>query len=133
MKVPTELISKLVQPKFKKAPMPKFKTGDNVKVHVKIVEGEKERVQIFEGTVIKLRQGGLNSSFTVRKISDGVGVERIFPFYSTAIDQVELVSKGIARRNRLYYLRRLIGKAARLDSTLVSASEATAKPEAPKA
>jgi large subunit ribosomal protein L19 len=94
--------------------IPDFDSGDTVKVHVKIREGEKERVQVFEGVVIK-KTGGLSSArFTVRKISGGVGVERIFPLHSPGIDKVELVTRGRVRRSKLYYLRNLRGKAARI-------------------
>ncbi len=94
--------------------LPDFRPGDTVKVHVKIKEGEKERIQIFEGTVIRKRQGGNRSSFTVRKISYGIGVERIFPTHSPAIDRIEVVQRGKVRRAKLYYLRHLKGKAARI-------------------
>lgn len=94
--------------------LPDFRPGDTVKVHVKIKEGEKERIQVFEGTVIRKRLGASRSSFTVRKISYGVGVERIFPTHSPAIDRIELVQRGKVRRAKLYYLRGLKGKAARI-------------------
>ena len=90
-----------------------FQPGDTVRVHVKIKEGDKERVQTFEGTVIARKHAGLNATFTVRKISFGQGVERIFPVYSPVIDRVELVRRGSVRRSKLYYLRGLRGKAAR--------------------
>jgi large subunit ribosomal protein L19 len=94
--------------------IPRFGVGDTVKVHVKIKEGEKERIQVFEGTVMK-RTGGLTrSSFTVRKISYGVGVERIFPLHSPVIEKIDIVTKGKVRRARLYYLRQRKGKAARI-------------------
>jgi large subunit ribosomal protein L19 len=91
-----------------------FRPGDTVKVHVKIKEGEKERIQIFEGTVIGLRRASNHSSFTVRKISFGIGVERIFPLHSPVLDKVEVVRSGKVRRAKLFYLRKLKGKAARL-------------------
>ncbi|MBT3181325.1 MAG: 50S ribosomal protein L19 [Deltaproteobacteria bacterium] len=94
--------------------MPEFRPGDTLRVHCKIKEGEKERVQVFEGVCIRRRRGGVSSSFTVRKISYGVGVERIFPFNSPQIDRVDVVSQGKVRRSRLYYLRDLTGKAARI-------------------
>lgn len=94
--------------------LPDFRPGDTVKVHVKIKEGEKERIQVFEGTVIRKRKGGSRASFTVRKISYGVGVERIFPTHSPAIDRIEVVQRGKVRRAKLYYLRQLKGKAARI-------------------
>jgi large subunit ribosomal protein L19 len=94
--------------------IPAFRSGDTVKVHLRIVEGEKERVQIFQGNVIRIKRGTTDATFTVRKISDGVGVERIFPRHSPFIERVELVSEGRVRRSRLYYLRDRKGKAARI-------------------
>lgn len=94
--------------------MPEFRPGDTVKVFLRIVEGEKERIQVFQGNVIRIKRGTTNATFTVRKISDGVGVERIFPINSPFIDHVEVVSQGKVRRSRLYYLRDLKGKAARI-------------------
>ncbi len=94
--------------------IPDFNAGDTVKVHVKISEGEKERIQIFQGVVIKKTKGFASARFTVRKISGGIGVERIFPLYSPTIDQIEVVSRGRVRRSKLYYLRNLRGKAARI-------------------
>jgi len=96
--------------------MPRFKAGDTVKVHLRIIEGEKERIQIFEGVVLRKRKGTTDATFTVRKISDGVGVERIFPMHSPYIERVEVVSEGKVRRSRIYYLRGLKGKAARIKS-----------------
>lgn len=93
---------------------PFFKSGDTVKVSVKIKEGEKERIQVFKGIVIRKRKGTTNATFTVRKVSYGVGVERIFPLHSPSIDKIEVVSRGRVRRSRLYYLRKLRGKAARI-------------------
>ena len=94
--------------------LPSFSIGDTIKVHVKIREGEKERVQVFQGVVISKKNNGAQSSFTVRKVSYGVGVERIFPANSPFIDQVEVVTKGRVRRAKIYYLRKLRGKAARI-------------------
>lgn len=93
---------------------PVFQVGDTVKVHVKVREGEKERIQVFEGMVIARRGGGVNTSFTVRKISDGVGVERIFPLHSPILEKVEVLRQGRVRRAKLFYLRELRGKAARI-------------------
>jgi large subunit ribosomal protein L19 len=93
-----------------------FKVGDTVKVHVKIVEGEKERVQPFEGVVIRRKRGGIRSTFTVRKISYGIGVERIFPLHSPRVDRIDVISRGKVRRAKLFYLRNLRGKAARIKS-----------------
>jgi len=90
--------------------LPSFKAGDTVQVSVKIREGEKERIQVFEGVVIRKRKGATNATFTVRKVSYGVGVERIFPLHSPSIDKIEVVSRGRVRRSRLYYLRKLRGK-----------------------
>jgi len=94
--------------------LPHFAPGDTVKVHVKIKEGEKERIQVFQGVVIGRRNGMTNATFTVRKVSYGVGVERIFPLHSPIIDKNEVVAKGKVRRAKIYYLRNLRGKAARI-------------------
>jgi large subunit ribosomal protein L19 len=94
--------------------LPQFKSGDTVRVHVKIKEGEKERIQIFEGLVIRKRRGGTRASFTVRKVSYGIGVERIFPLHSPVIDKIEVIQRGRVRKSRLYYIRKLKGKAARI-------------------
>ncbi|WP_236605629.1 50S ribosomal protein L19 [Sandaracinus amylolyticus] len=94
--------------------LPTFRAGDQVRVHYRIREGEKERVQVFQGVVIRKNGGGIGATFTVRKVSFGVGVERIFPQHSPRIEKLEIVSRGAVRRSRLYYLRELEGKAARL-------------------
>ncbi len=94
--------------------IPDFRPGDTVKVHARIKEGEKERIQVFQGVVIRKRKGNTGATFTVRKISYGVGVEKIFPLHSPNIDKIELVTRGHVRRGRLYYLRQLRGKAARI-------------------
>ncbi len=94
--------------------IPEFRPGDTVKVHVKIKEGEKERIQMFQGVVIRKRKGNTGATFTVRKVSYGVGVERIFPLHSPIIDKIEIITRGRVRRARLYYLRNLRGKAARI-------------------
>jgi len=91
-----------------------FEPGDTVKVQVKVKEGEKERLQAFEGVVMRLRRGGLGATFTVRKVTYGVGVERTFPLHSPMIEKVEVVRRGMVRRAKLYYLRKLRGKAARI-------------------
>ena len=93
-----------------------FRVGDTIKVHTKISEGDKERIQIFEGVVIRMKRAQVNTTFTVRKVSYGVGVERIFPLYSPRIDKVEIMSSGKVKRARLFYLRDLQGKAARLQN-----------------
>ncbi len=94
--------------------VPRVQSGDTVRVHVKIVEGDKERIQVFEGIVIGLSGGGLRETFRVRKVSYGVGVERIFPLHSPRLDQIEIVKKGRVRRSKLYYLRDRKGKAAQI-------------------
>ncbi len=94
--------------------IPDFRAGDTIKVHVKIREGEKERIQVFQGIVIKKTKGLASARFTVRKISGGVGVERIFPLYSPWIDKIEVIARGRVRRSKIYYLRNLRGKAARI-------------------
>lgn len=94
--------------------IPEFRSGDTVKVHLRIIEGEKQRIQVFQGNVIRIHRGTTGGTFTVRKISEGVGVERIFPLNSPFIDHVDVVTRGRVRRSRLYYLRALKGKAARI-------------------
>lgn len=94
--------------------IPEFRPGDTVRVHLKVVEGQRERIQIFEGVVIRRRGTGIAETFTVRKISSGVGVERILPLHSPKIDKIEVVRRGKVRRAKLYYLRNLHGKAARI-------------------
>ncbi len=94
--------------------IPPFRAGDTVKVHVKIVEGDKMRIQAFQGVVIGRQNGGIRESFTVRKISNGVGVERVFPLHSPSIDAIEVITRGHVRRAKLYYLRKLRGKASRI-------------------
>jgi large subunit ribosomal protein L19 len=110
--------------------LPPFKSGDTVRVHVKIREGDKERIQVFEGVVISRRGGGPNATFTVRKVSSGVGVERIFPVESPSVAKVEIKSRGHVRRARLYYLRDLSGKKSRLRSKLRDLSSLLAPAEA---
>jgi large subunit ribosomal protein L19 len=99
-----------------------FKPGDTVNVHVRVVEGDKERIQQYQGVVIGIQNSGANRTFTVRKISNGVGVERIFPMYSPKIAKVELVRHGSVRRAKLYYLRNLRGKAARIKEKMIDRS-----------
>ncbi|RBW67532.1 50S ribosomal protein L19 [Bacillus taeanensis] len=97
-----------------KTDLPAFRPGDTVRVHVKVVEGTRERIQVFEGVVIKRRGGGISETFTARKVSYGVGVERTFPVHSPRIDKIDVVRRGKVRRAKLYYLRALRGKAARI-------------------
>ncbi|MFB6363932.1 50S ribosomal protein L19 [Paenibacillus elgii] len=94
--------------------IPSFRPGDTLKVYVKVIEGSRERIQLFEGVVIKRRGGGISETFTVRKISYGVGVERTFPIHTPKIDKIEVARRGKVRRAKLYYLRGLRGKAARI-------------------
>ena len=107
-------IIKQIEMEHQRVDIPAFKAGDNVKVHLRIVEGEKERIQVFQGNVIRVNRCITSGTFTVRKISDGVGVERIFPLHSPFINHIEVITEGRVRRSRLYYLRNLKGKAARI-------------------
>ncbi|HVM95963.1 MAG TPA: 50S ribosomal protein L19 [Candidatus Acidoferrales bacterium] len=104
-----------IQAEQLRADIPNFKAGDTLRVHVKVIEGEKERVQAFEGVCIRKSGGANRATFTVRKISYGVGVERTFPIHSPRLDKIEVVTRGKVRRARLYYLRQLSGKAARIE------------------
>ena len=104
----------IVEKEEMRADLPEFRVGDTVRVHVKIKEGDKERIQVFEGVVIARKNGDLRSTFTVRKTSFGQGVERIFPLHSPIIDKIEVAKKGKVRRAKLYYLRALRGKAAKI-------------------
>ncbi len=104
-----------------------FNSGDTVNVSVRVREGEKERIQVYTGTVIKIQNAGTNKTFTVRKISDGVGVERTFPFVSPAVEKIEVVARGNVRRAKLYYIRALKGKKARIASDLVINSNKSKK------
>jgi len=106
----------LVEREQLRTDLPDFRVGDTIRVHVKIVEGEKERIQPFEGVVIRKKRGGIRSSFTVRKISYGIGVERVFPTHSPRVDRIDVISRGKVRRAKLFYLRGLKGKAARIRS-----------------
>ena len=103
-----------IEKDFLKKDVPEFKSGDTVKVNVRVREGEKERIQAFQGVVIQRKGSGVSESFTVRKISGGYGVERIFPLNSPWIDSIELIRRGKVRRSKIYYLRQLRGKAARI-------------------
>ena len=109
-----EELVKLIQAEYYKEDVPEFKAGDTLNVHVKIIEGDKERVQQFKGTCIQRRGDGATETFTVRKISGGIGVERIFPVHSPTIEKVEVLRRGKVRRARLFYLRDKIGKKARI-------------------
>jgi large subunit ribosomal protein L19 len=118
------VIKKLEEQDLKKD-VPAFRAGDTVRVQVKVVEGEKERIQAFEGLVIRVSRAGSRSTFTVRKVSYGVGVERIFPLHSTRIEKIQVLSLGRVRRARLYYLRGLSGKAARITTQSQQAHRTT--------
>ncbi|MFO0581271.1 MAG: 50S ribosomal protein L19 [Anaeromyxobacter sp.] len=123
-----------IEAKYKRKDVPEMRAGDNVRVHTKIKEGDKERIQVFEGVVIAYRKGGTASNFTVRKVSYGVGVERIFPTHSPRVDKVEVLGHGEVRRARLYFLRDLQGKAARLHQEEGGVEAAPAAPsEKPEA
>ena len=101
---------------YKRDDIPAFNVGDTLRVHVKIVEGQRERIQVFEGYVLKRQHGGVNETFTVRKLSNGIGVEKTFPLHSPRIDKIEVVKKGRVRRAKLNYMRQRTGKAARIRS-----------------
>ncbi|MGN1101431.1 MAG: 50S ribosomal protein L19 [Huintestinicola sp.] len=105
---------KLISDSSLKAEVPAFEVGDTVKVHVRIKEGQKYRIQIFEGTVIAKRHGGIQETFTVRRVAHGCGIERVFPVHSPVVDKVEVVRNGKVRRSKLYYLRDRVGKAAKV-------------------
>jgi large subunit ribosomal protein L19 len=105
---------RLVEQKFMKQDIPAFRPGDTVRVHVKVKEGNRERLQAFEGIVIARKHGGASETFTVRKISNGIGVERIFPLHCPTVDHIEVKRLGRVRRAKLYYLRKLSGKSARI-------------------
>ena len=113
-----------------KTDLPPFKPGDTVRVHVKVVEGEKERIQVFEGVVLRRSRGGNRASFTVRKRSYGIGVERTFPLHSPRIAKIEVNARGQVRRAKLYYLRELSGKAARIGEEAPARPAGTATPSA---
>ena len=101
---------------YKREDIPEFKVGDTLRVHVKIIEGQRERIQVFEGYVLKRQHGGINETFTVRKLSNGIGVEKTFPLHSPKIEKIEVVRKGRVRRAKLNYMRQRTGKAARIKS-----------------
>jgi large subunit ribosomal protein L19 len=122
-----------IESKYVRKDLPDFHTGDTVRVHTKIKEGDKERIQVFEGVVIALRRGQSRSMFTVRKMSYGVGVERIFPTNSPRIEKIEVAGRGQVRRSRLYYLRALKGKKARLHQQEGAASDLEVPGSAPAA
>jgi large subunit ribosomal protein L19 len=107
-------VLEMLQKEQMRTDIPDFRPGDTIRVHARIKEGDKERIQVFQGVVIRKRKGTTDATFTVRKVSYGIGVERIFPSHSPTIDRVEIVTRGKVRRAKLYYLRKLRGKAARI-------------------
>ncbi len=107
-------VLKSLEGKHLKENIPDFNTGDTLRIYVKIIEGDKERIQIFQGTVISRKGGGVSESFTVRKVSAGIGVERVFPLHSPNISKIQVMKRGKVRRSKLYYLRGLKGKKARI-------------------
>ncbi|EGD45866.1 LOW QUALITY PROTEIN: ribosomal protein L19 [Ruminiclostridium papyrosolvens DSM 2782] len=111
-------ILKSIENEQNRTDLPKLEIGDFIKVHAKIKEGNRERIQVFEGTVIALKGSGLKETFTVRRVSYGVGVERVFPVNSPRIDHIDVVRKGVVRRAKLYYLRDRVGKAAKVKERL---------------
>jgi large subunit ribosomal protein L19 len=110
-------IIKKLEDRGLRSELPDFRVGDTVRLQVKVVEGEKERIQPFEGVVIKINRGGNRATFTVRKVSYGVGVERIFPMHSPRLEKIQVLTRGKVRRAKLYYLRKLSGKAARIEQS----------------
>ena len=121
-----QLIKDIEQAQMK-TEVPQFNVGDTVRVHGKIVEGTKERIQVFEGVVLKRQQGGLRETFTVRRLSSGIGVEKTWPLHSPRVDKVEVIRRGIVRRAKLFYLRDRVGKAAKVKEAIF------AKPKKAKA
>jgi len=105
---------RMIEEEQMKKDLPHFRPGDTVRVHVRIVEGTRERIQVFEGLVIAMKGGGIRETFTVRRVFAGVGVERTFPLHSPRLDKIEVARRGVVRRAKLYYLRALSGKAARI-------------------
>lgn len=109
---------KLISESSMKSEVPAFEVGDTVKVHVRIKEGQKYRIQVFEGTVIAKRHGGIQETFTVRRVAHGCGIERVFPVHSPVVDKVEVVRHGKVRRSKLYYLRDRVGKATKVKENI---------------
>ena len=122
--VPMNAIIREIEQEQMKQELPVFKVGDTVRVHAKIVEGAKERVQVFEGVVIKRQNGGVRETFTVRRLSYGVGVEKTWPIHSPRVDKVEVVRRGVVRRAKLFYLRGRVGKAAKVKEEIYKKEKA---------
>ena len=118
---------------YKRVDIPNFKVGDTVKVHVKIKEGSRERIQVFEGFVLKRQHGGINETFTVRRIASGVGVEKTFPLHSPLIAKIELVKRGEVRRARLHYMRQRTGKSAKIKGKILTPEQIAAEEAAMEA
>ena len=116
VRFPMNSIIQKIEERALRKDLPEFRVGDTLRLQVRVVEGEKERIQSFEGIIIKMNRGGNRAAFTVRKISYGIGVERIFPLHSPRIEKIQVLSRGKVRRARLYYLRGLSGKAARVET-----------------
>jgi large subunit ribosomal protein L19 len=114
---------KTIESKYLKTDIPDFRPGDNIRVHVKIKEGDKERIQVFQGDVIARKGSGIAATFTVRKVSAGVGVERIFPLHSPNVTKIQVIRQGDVRRSKLYYLRERQGKMARIDAKVREVKE----------
>lgn len=129
----TDLVRKVTFGRAEKKELESFNAGDTVKVHVRIKEGDKERIQIYQGIVLKVQGSGMGKTFTVRKMSSGVGVERTFPFTSPAVEKVEVLAYGKVRRSRLFYQRQRSGKAAKIVSELAVTRKGRLKAEAEKA
>lgn len=127
-----EVLKNVEAPQLK-SDLPEFGPGDTVRVHVRVIEGDKERLQVFQGVVLGRRGSGIRASFTVRKVSDGVGVERIFPLHSPSVGKIELIRRGAVRRSKIYYLSELKGKSARIKEKRPSASAKGAKSKPAKA
>lgn len=117
-----------IESAYLRTDVPDFRAGDTVKVHVRVSEGDKQRIQLFQGVVISRKGDGTRESFTVRKISGGVGVERVFPLNAPVVDKIEVVRRGRVRRAKLYYLRNLRGKAARIEERRYDATKKTVAP-----
>lgn len=117
-----------VEKEYLRSDLPEFRAGDTLRIHVKVSEGDKQRIQIFQGVVIARRGTGTGESFTVRKISGGIGVERVFPIHSPVLDKIEVVRRGRVRRAKLYYLRELRGKAARIEERREDRPQTKASP-----
>ena len=121
-----------IEKKYMRDDIPEFGSGDTVKVHVLIKEGDKERIQVFQGDVIGRRGGGTGATFTVRKVSEGIGVERVFPLHSPNVARIERVRQGRVRRSKLYYMRNLTGKSARIKEVRAGGKEKARKNKAEK-